>query len=373
MNKLLEYFLSNVENKTKEENEIILDWMRLENKQFLIEKDLSFALSFKQKIKEVTFFYMDPFLIEDFFKIQKDGLNSSIKFIIKKKIFIGKKSKKLNKKPYYLDIKDKNHLTSYKYFYTCMSCGYVSKNKLLKDFYKVLLSEGIVCKNCKRSIIFQTDVYKNKYSKTMNNLYGCSYPIQNENIKNSIKKTCLEKYNCETPFNNGILRDKARLTMIKKYGKLAVLHGKRNKGPASSIIENNFIEEFLKEYGKQFLIEDNDIYCNLLNKQYFINTTSERKWLDLYIKSKKIAIQIHGDFWHGNLSSFLPEKIHPIFKKTFKEVYEESLEADKEIFKSEKINLYIVIWSKSIYKNMHETIRKVINIIKDKLNGSFYI
>jgi transcription elongation factor Elf1 len=360
MNKLLDFFLKNDENKNKELNEIVLDWMREEAPSLLLEKEMNCILSHKQE-SNTTYFYMDPFLIAPYFSIHIDGnvlpLSFSIRPVLRSRSRV---------KVDCLNI-DQRKPTKYSFSFKCLSCGKLKENLQTKDLYHKMLDAGLVCKHCKKTVAHRTNETISRYSHSMNEKYGCSFPIQSSELKKTIRKTMFKRYGCETSFNNGILRDKANKTIIKKYGKGSVSYG----GGSSSLLEGSFIEQFLMKYSKLYPI--GDLYCRELNKQYFVDTANGRRRLDLYIKSKKIAIQVHGDFWHGNPEAFPRDKINPILKKSYGEIYEETLKIDQEILDTKKVDLYIVVWEKTISYGIYPIIDRVIELIEGGKNGSFYL
>jgi hypothetical protein len=74
--------------------------------------------------------------------------------------------------------------------------------------------------------------------------------------------------------------------------------------------------------------------------EYLIPTTKYRA--DGYCKENNTIYEFHGDFWHGNPKKFNPDDINEITKKTFKELYDETLIRENKI-KDLGYNL-VVIW-----------------------------
>ena len=74
--------------------------------------------------------------------------------------------------------------------------------------------------------------------------------------------------------------------------------------------------------------------------EYVITTTKYRA--DGYCKENNTIYEFHGDYWHGNPKKFNPDDINEITKKTFKELYDETLIRENKI-KNFGYNL-VVIW-----------------------------
>jgi len=63
---------------------------------------------------------------------------------------------------------------------------------------------------------------------------------------------------------------------------------------------------------------------------------------DGYCESTNTVYEFYGDFWHGNPKYYFKEDIHPLNKKLFGELYNETIEREK-ILKNEGYNLF-TIW-----------------------------
>ncbi len=353
MNKFLDFYLDN--NFIDLDLITILDkWSNLLYGQ-LNYKQFDFIISNKQS-DDFTNLFFPLDIIKSKYKAIKDGVSIDIK--LSNKIVVRRRKDKINK--IYLVLPE--DLTSYKYEYKCDSCNNLVSGQL-KDFYYTIRSNNFVCKKCKNTVSHRLNKYKIKYKKSNIDKYGTAHPVQSKKVRSKIEQTCKERYGYSTPFGSPDLRQIAYETMLKKYGVRGI--SGFSGGKKISLLENNFIKNFLLKYNN---IND-DIYCDQLNKQYFIDTENGRKWLDFYIKNKRVAIQVHGDFWHSNLNVFESNKIHPIFKKTFKKVYEESNNNDVILSNNSKIDAYFVVWESSIKKDEVKIINKIIEAIQEGKNG----
>jgi hypothetical protein len=353
MNKLLDFYLAHEKELFElSMDEIITKWVETLYKNCYFHNN-AFIISTQQK-EPFTKMFFPINIIENKYKAIKNNQYYDIKLIIKS---VNWKNKKIDKLVINLDF-----ITSYKYEFECDSCGKKVQGQL-KDFYRTIQSNSFTCKNCKNTVAHRIKKYKNNFTKSMQQSYGVNHPSQSKEIRQRMEKTCMDKFGYSTPFGSPDLRNIAYNTMLTKYGKRGI--SGFSGGKKISLLENNFIKHFLLEYNK---LED-DIYCDLLNKQYYIDTEYGKQWMDLYIKNKKTVVQIHGDFWHGNLNKFDKNKMHPIFKIKFLDVYTRSCDRDKKAFQSDKVDAYFIVWESSIHQNEDNIIKNIIDKINEGFNG----
>lgn len=86
--------------------------------------------------------------------------------------------------------------------------------------------------------------------------------------------------------------------------------------------------------------KDNIVISHALNEGEF-NIPNTLFKADGYCKETNTIYEFHGDYWHGNPSRYDPDK-KTYFGKTFRELYEKTLEREKQI-KDMGFNL-ITIW-----------------------------
>ena len=71
--------------------------------------------------------------------------------------------------------------------------------------------------------------------------------------------------------------------------------------------------------------------------------------VDGYYKKTNTVYEFHGDFWHGNPKVFDPDKINPISKKRYGDLYQKTIDRDNEIRKL-GYNL-VTMWENDYYSN----------------------
>lgn len=76
------------------------------------------------------------------------------------------------------------------------------------------------------------------------------------------------------------------------------------------------------------------------HKTIFIN--KQRYFVDAYDPNTNTVYEFYGDYWHGNLNKYNPDRIHPHRKLTFKQIREESNRREEEI-KNAGYNL-VTMW-----------------------------
>ena len=63
---------------------------------------------------------------------------------------------------------------------------------------------------------------------------------------------------------------------------------------------------------------------------------------DGFCETSNTVYEFYGDFWHGNISKYNQNDIHPIIKKSFGDLYNETIQRENIII-SQGYNL-ITIW-----------------------------
>jgi len=123
-----------------------------------------------------------------------------------------------------------------------------------------------------------------------------------------------------------------------------------------------------KNYSKQQIewlnfiqSRDNIVILHALNEGEF-NIPNTRFKADGYCKETNTIYEFHGDYWHGNPSIYDPND-KTYFGKTFRELYEKTLEREKQI-KDMGFNL-ITIWESDWIK-----LNKYVRLLQQKFRSS---
>ena len=209
------------------------------------------------------------------------------------------------------------------------------KSKEGNDVWKEKLKSSIEKKYGEGVInVFQREDVKEKIKRTNLQKYGVEYIGQSEEAKNKMKKTMLERYGVE--HNSQIKSFKRNLLNIyyeklieklKDYNLTLITSKDDYKGVNHSQTQADYYEMKCGVCGKEFKYKFNSRknlkfacpYChpfyrsraeediNNFVSQYFPTITNDRKILmgaknpelDIYIPSKKIAIEYNGLYWHS--------------------------------------------------------------------------
>ncbi len=195
---------------------------------------------------------------------------------------------------------------------------------------------------------------KNKIKQTNLERYGVEWTSQNKDIKEKQKETLIKNYGVESPFESKKIRDKSKQTFLERYGvensfqseeiktKINKIHDIQHfrtavlkyedeyqplftKDEYNGILENHYwkcitcnkvfddhmqndhprclkcdpivsskIEIELQDFCKQYFSEDELLF----NDRTIIKPLE----LDIVIPSKKIAIELNGNYWHSELN-----------------------------------------------------------------------
>lgn len=236
---------------------------------------------------------------------------------------------------------------------TCRICGgrtkFIGYNKGYREFcsYKCMN----IC----------PDIQERKKQTSLKN-YGTTSPMHSDEVKKKMENTCMERYGVKNAFQSGELMKKSKQTCLEKYGteyanqsegvKKKIAESKRqivlNKYPNIISIEptGDGVDMYTMECydkncdkctNKVFKIQSNTLYdrmrlgvelCtikyppgshikntsiekfvhDLLDEHHIEYETNNRtilsgKELDIYIPSKKIAIECNGVYWHSMYDS----------------------------------------------------------------------
>ncbi len=171
---------------------------------------------------------------------------------------------------------------------------------------------------------------------------------------------------------HGNLYDYSSVNYKKRFEKVTIIckiHGKFEQRASDHLSGNGCYNcHIRKKYSKQqieWLIfiqsKDNIVILHALNKGEF-NIPNTRFKADGYCKETNTIYEFHGDYWHGNPSIYDPHE-ETYFGKTFRELYEKTLEREKQI-KDMGFNL-ITIWESDWIK-----LNKCVKLLQQKFRNS---
>lgn len=156
--------------------------------------------------------------------------------------------------------------------------------------------------------ISKLDCVKNKKKETCLVNYGVDNPQKNHIIKNKTEKTNLDRYGAKSPTQKHII-DKLQLLNDKNY--ISELYNNRNTaleianklGVCQRTVLNYMISNDIDR--NTYTVSSHEIQLqNFLIENNIEFVSSDRKAikpkeLDIYIPSRKLAIELNGVYWHS--------------------------------------------------------------------------
>lgn len=154
---------------------------------------------------------------------------------------------------------------------------------------------------------------KHKRLQTMNEKYGCNYPLQNENIKQKMQNTNLERYGVKSKFlipdfQTKIFNEKVKSGKIKIYNNKTI-----SEHAAEKNVSYSWILQQSKEVGLEQAINQDPHKTNLENivsdflkqtlgsSHYYNKKFKDTKYKpDFLVEDSKLIIECDGIFWHSD-------------------------------------------------------------------------
>lgn len=207
-----------------------------------------------------------------------------------------------------------------------------------KDYlHRAIKSELHFCTRKCTNISFKNGLLKSKSVNSILEKYGSSY-VETDAFKDKVKNICLEKYGVPSALEAKEVLEKIKKTCVEKYGRetFAGSEEHQSKLDYKEISRKGWITKIKKGNCSKSLPEEkmNSILCEEfgtenVERQVFII----RQWVDFYIKSIDVYIQVDGEYWHG-----LNRPIEVISEqKTSQDV-----KIYRQIQRDEKLNKYML-------------------------------
>ena len=197
---------------------------------------------------------------------------------------------------------------------------------------------------------------ENKKKITLMKKYGKNYI---EVLKNKRIETCIEKYGVENPMMVEEIKEKSKNNQNLKYGKHRekIVEKSRQTCLERYGVENIFkTQDFPRKYPGHISEPEQEIrdFLKSLNVEFdtncrnIISTKEHLLELDIYIPSKKVALEYDGLYWHSEY--FKPNNYHALKSDLcrkkgirlihiFGDYWENKKEICKSIIKS-SLNIY---------------------------------
>ena len=166
---------------------------------------------------------------------------------------------------------------------------------------------------------------RKKIISTNRERYGCECSLQNRDVREKAKKTNLERYGATSPAQSEMVKEKTKRTMLERYGVEHALQSEQFLNKSKQTRKNHFgeklhrkpkiVERKPQKTKVKYYITNNQntlivhpnikIFIKELLDKYNIEYKSNSrsilgsKELDIYIPSKKLAIECNGCYWHS--------------------------------------------------------------------------
>ena len=177
-----------------------------------------------------------------------------------------------------------------------------------------------------------TDIAE-KAKRTCRANHGVDYAFQSENVRKKAVKTLLTKYGVDSPLKSPVIKEHALQTSLERYG--VTSYKKAHYLHKDILLDNDKFSDFIKKKNNGIQWTTNDLaeYFNIsisainirlreLDLQKYIDSHTskdekaiiaylennnidftkfrkDRIELDIYIPSKKLAIEFNGNYWHS--------------------------------------------------------------------------
>ena len=272
------------------------------------------------------------------------------------------KKKENSIKKYGVDHYNKTQESKQKHRDTCLQrygVEHYSKTKEFSDKFKQTCLEKYGVDNYSK-----TKESKERHRETCLQKYGVDHYSKTEEFTEKFRQTCLEKYGVDNPLKNSEIKNKVLTThnskisqieeendctllrtLVTKYGQgwlnltLNTFEVGNNLFIANSDIPK--IEEYIENSPNSLKEIDVYDYCKtLVSENDIIKRNREiiaPKELDIYIPSKKVAIEFNGLYWHSKYDkTYHLNKTLECEKKGIRliHIWEDLWESKQDIYKS---------------------------------------
>ena len=272
------------------------------------------------------------------------------------------KKKENSIKKYGVDHYNKTQESKQKHRDTCLQrygVEHYSKTKEFSDKFKQTCLEKYGVDNYSK-----TKESKERHKETCLQKYGVDHYSKTEEFTEKFRQTCLEKYGVDNPLKNSEIKNKVLTThnskisqieeendctllrtLVTKYGQgwlnltLNTFEVGNNLFIANSDIPK--IEEYIENSPNSLKEIDVYDYCKtLVSENDIIKRNREiiaPKELDIYIPSKKVAIEFNGLYWHSKYDkTYHLNKTLECEKKGIRliHIWEDLWESKQDIYKS---------------------------------------
>lgn len=212
-------------------------------------------------------------------------------------------------------------------------CDYVTQTDWFKEHSKKVWLKNLGVDNPSKS-----DEVKTKIQETMREHHGVDWAMQSQTIRNKAKETFHTQYGVDNPMQVPEIKHRMFQTLV-------------NKHPNGYTMSKPEIE--LGNYVATLCNCEIEFNCRTILK--------DDRELDIYIPSKKLAIEFNGDYWHMNPKHYAESYYNTQAHCTAKQKWEYDRQKQEEC---QQLGIkLIVVWEHDWMQNQDQ----VKNMIQKEL------
>lgn len=200
---------------------------------------------------------------------------------------------------------------------------------------------------------------RGQYSSTINELYGVNNISQSTIVKDKKKSMNLERYGVENQFQRDLIKEKSKQTLISKYGVNHPIHIPGRKPSNGRLSKpHKKVSDFLNS----IRVEHSNDEPGLFLKSKHSNGRIYGPIPDIFIKNKKLVIEIYGNRWHMNPAIYSETDVVRLYTglASASQIWERDAERIAHI-KSFGVEV-LILWEEDIKHNF--------DAVKHRINGA---
>lgn len=192
-----------------------------------------------------------------------------------------------------------------------MSCADCSAEIHLTLAAKFFTRDTPFCRACQKRVLHRCDSYRKTYESSVQTRHGCRRPLQSPEIRERMQQTMVAKYGAAFSSQSSQIESKRKATMLAKYGRenfwtgtniwLHTGHRPAKIGRVSKV-EREVVDLLIKAL-------PGDTAYSYQNGQKRFLCGDGAAFLDYYNETRCVAVEIYGDYFHGNPLLFTADHV----------------------------------------------------------------
>jgi hypothetical protein len=179
---------------------------------------------------------------------------------------------------------------------------------------------------CSRKCLTTSDLRKERIKSTSIKKYGCSHPMQNNDVKEKLKSVNLEKYGVTSPAKSEAVRQKMKTTMINRYGvdhpmhvpeqKQKMIDTNMEKYGTNCVFKSEVVKSKIRASNKEKLGTDYPLQnkeCQEKARKTMLARYGGNNWTSPELRKKTIETNLAR---YGSIGCMGSAEVHAKFIKT---------------------------------------------------------